>query len=464
MSAMLFAVIVGAMCIAAWWLIALGPLRSAKEGSPMNSQMLDLRGQLVQLEALFKAGTLPQDQYDQARQRVERQLLDLVVSQPAKETTAMPSRRLLAAIGVFIAAVVIGGYFWVGSPAGVDVTPSPVTARGDANPQADGAKSHPISDEQISAMAEKLAARLKENPEDAAGWSMLARSYAMMGRHAESLTAYKKAAALIPQDAQLLADYADSLAMTNNRSLDGEPSQLIERALKIDPGNLKALLLAGTAAFNRRDYAAAIKHWERIVQAGPADNEIVQRAQGGIAEARTLAGDTSAPPAAPASASSATSAPSAASAPSAKSTPSKSSELSKATVPSKSSASATPNSAAGGPDTSKVSGVVTLAPALAKQVSPGDTVFIFARAAEGSRMPIAILRHRVSDLPLNFVLDDGNAMSANKLSATAGTVVVEARVSKSGEAQVQSGDLRGVSGAVRPGASGLKIEISEQVR
>jgi cytochrome c-type biogenesis protein CcmH len=459
MSAMLFAVIVGAMCIAAWWLIARGPLRSAKEGSPMNSQMLDLRGQLVQLEALFKAGTLPQDQYDQAKQRVERQLLDLVVSQPAQETTAMPSRRLLAAIGVFIAAVVIGGYFWVGSPAGVDVTPSPVTVRGDANPQADGAKSHPISDEQISAMAERLAARLKENPEDAAGWSMLARSYAMMGRHAESLAAYKRAAALIPQDAQLLADYADSLAMTNNRSLDGEPSQLIERALKIDPGNLKALLLAGTAAFNRRDYTAAIKHWEKIVQAGPADNEIVQRAQGGIAEARTLAGDTSSaaliPPA---------SAPSASSTPPAASALQKSSTPPASSTPPKSSTPAAPLTAAGGPDTSKVSGVVTLAPALAKQVSPEDTVFIFARAAEGSRMPIAILRHRVSDLPLNFVLDDGNAMSANKLSATAGAVIVEARVSKSGEAQVQSGDLRGVSVAVRPGASGLKIEISEQIR
>ena len=451
MSVALFAVIVGAMCIAAWLLVALGPLRSAK-GGPMNSQLLDLRRQLVQLEELYTAGTLPQDQYEQAKQRVERQLVDFVVSQPAQESRPLPSRRLLAAIGVFMAAVVIGGYFWLGTPAGVDVTPPQMSARGDTNSQADGAAPHSISNEKINEMAEGLAARLKENPKDAAGWLMLARSYAALGRHAEAVTAYKQAATMIPEDAQLLADYADSLAMTSNRSLEGEPSRLIERALKIDPGNVKALSLAGTAAFDRHDYATAIKHWEKVVQAGPADNEIVQRAQDSIAQARKLAGDTSASSAPLPSTPSASSTPRAASAPRATS------------APSKSSVTAAPSTAAGGPDTSKVSGVVVLAPALAKQVSPGDTVFIFARAAEGSRMPIAILRHRVADLPVKFVLDDGNAMGAKKLSDTAGAVVVEARVSKSGDAQAQAGDLRGVSGAVKPGASGLKIEISEQIR
>jgi cytochrome c-type biogenesis protein CcmH len=101
---------------------------------------------------------------------------------------------------------------------------------------------------------------------------------------------------------------------------------------------------------------------------------------------------------------------------------------------------------------------------MAKQAKPEDTVFVFARPAEGARMPLAILRKQVKDLPLQFTLDDSMAMSpANALSG-ASKVVVGARVSKSGNAMPQPGDLSGQSAPVSVGASGLQIEIREAVK
>jgi cytochrome c-type biogenesis protein CcmH len=111
-----------------------------------------------------------------------------------------------------------------------------------------------------------------------------------------------------------------------------------------------------------------------------------------------------------------------------------------------------------------VSGTVTLSAALAKQAQPEDTVFVFARASEGSRMPLAILRKQVKDLPLTFKLDDTMAMSPANALSTAGKIIVSARVSKSGNAMPQPGDLTGQSAPVDVGATGLKIEIKETVK
>jgi len=122
-----------------------------------------------------------------------------------------------------------------------------------------------VSAQQFEAMVSRLAARLKEDPEDPEGWMMLGRSYAVLGRFGEASEAYANAAARTPGDAQLLADYADALAMAQGRTLQGEPEKILLRALAIDPNNVKALLLAGTAAFNRNDGTAAVRHWERVL-------------------------------------------------------------------------------------------------------------------------------------------------------------------------------------------------------
>jgi cytochrome c-type biogenesis protein CcmH len=250
----------------------------------------------------------------------------------------------------------------------------------------------------------------------------------VLGRHAEALKAYEKASKLRKDDPILLADYADSLAVNNNSNLEGEPMKLVDRALHLDPKNLKALYLAGTYAFNKKDYTSAITFWEKLVQAGPPGNVFAQQVEPAIVEARSLAGLPAAAVAKPLDA-----------APQAK-----------------------PGAAAAG--NASVSGSVTLSAALAKQAQPEDTVFVFARAAEGSRMPLAIMRKQVKDLPLSFSLNDSMAMSPASALSTASKVIVGARISKSGNAMPQPGDLAGQSAAVSVGASGLKIEIKETIK
>lgn len=383
------------------------------------------RQQLQQLEALRASGALDDAAFAQARERIERQLGAAVVAPVATPHKPMP-RALVAGLAVFVVVVVAAGYAGIGAPVALD--PAAVAAQA---PQGGG---HSVTMEQIEGMAEKLAARLKEQPDDPEGWAMLGRSYAVLGKHDKAVPAFKQAMTLRPGDAVLIADYADALAVVNGRSLEGEPSQLIEQALKADPNNLKALSLAGTAAFYRRDYALALRHWEKMTTIDPG-SPFVQQIQGGIDEARKLmAGGGAAPAPAPAPAAVAA----------AQAQP--------------------PKAAAETPATgASVSGVVSLAPALAAKADPQDTVFVFARATEGPRMPLAILRKQVKDLPIRFTLDDSMAMTPAAKLSSARQVVIGARISKRGDATAQPGDLQGLSAPVAPGASGLKIEISQVV-
>jgi cytochrome c-type biogenesis protein CcmH len=269
-------------------------------------------------------------------------------------------------------------------------------------------------------MVERLSARMKDSPEDAEGWAMLGRSYSVLGRHPEALAAYEKAVALRKDDAQLLADYADSLAVKNDRQLAGEPMKWVEAALKLEPGNFKALALAGTDAFDRKDYATAVKHWSKLVESAPPDNSFAQQILGGLSEARQLAGMPALPAAAPA-----------------------------------------PMALPG----ASVSGSITLAPGLAGKAAPDDTLFVFARAADGAqRMPLAILRRQVKDLPLSFTLDDSSSMSPAARISAVKSVIVSARISKSGQATPAPGDLTGQSAAVDVGTTGIAIDIRDEVK
>ena len=195
-------------------------------------------------------------------------------------------------------------------------------------------------------MVERLAARMKENPDDAEGWAMLGRSYAVLDRYAEAAAAYANAVKRSEPDAQLLADYADALAMAQGRNLKGEPERLIAQALKVDPQNVKALVLAGTVAFEKKDFKGAIAYWERILKVVPPDSDIAESVRDSIADARKFAGTAKAAP------------------------------------------STKPGAA---PAAASVSGTVRLSPGVAAKAAPDDTVFIFARA--GGRAPHAARRH-----------------------------------------------------------------------
>jgi cytochrome c-type biogenesis protein CcmH len=381
----------------------------------MSDDVSALRKQLQQLAELHTSGALADDAYQESRAKLERRLVDAVMSAPGAATEAPSARvpgKLLSLLAVVVVMMAAAGYWWTGSPERLT----------DAVPAGEGASApagqpHAMGFEQIAAMADKLAERLKTQPDDAEGWAMLARSYKVLGRNPEAVEAYQIAVALQADDAGLLADYADALATQNQMRLSGEPARLIARALKLEPDNLKALALAGTEAFERKDYAVAVKHWDRAVQVGPADSALVQQARSSAAEAREL-GRLPAPAPAPLAATTSAS----------------------------------------------VSGSVLLAPALAKQVSPGDTLFVFARAAEGGAMPLAVLRKQVKDLPLDFKLDDSLAMAPTAKLSGASKVIVSARISKSGDAIPKAGDLSGQSAPVAVGASGLRIEINTVVK
>lgn len=386
----------------------------------MNDDISTLRTQLQKLKALHEEGSLDAKAYDKAKAPLERKLLDSVLAAPAVAPAPLrPNRSLVALLAVAVVAIAGGGYLWKGSP-GAPSASTPGATRSAAATVDGVAPPHNESDneQQFAAAVAQLAQKLKTDPDNAEGWAMLARSYSRLGRHAEAVPAYERAVALQGQDARLLADYADTLAVQNNRSLTGAPMKLVERALKIDANSPKALALAGTDAFERKDFPAAVRFWEKLALGIPADSAMMPELQSSIAQARQLGG------------------------------------MPKAAT----------RSAAAAPGVSALEGSVRLAPALTKLASPTDTVFIFARAAEGPRMPLAILRMQVKDLPLKFTLDDSTAMSPATRLSQHPRVVVSARISKSGQATPAPGDLVGQSAPVANTAGAVDIEINELVK
>ena len=383
----------------------------------------ELKSQLAQLDELISAGSLTGAPARQARDRIEAELLAAVLQTggAARDAAAKPSTRLLLGLAAFVLLFAAVGYAWLGNREGLALAP------GMAAPVETGQQE--IGAPQIEAMAQRLADRLKTQPDDAEGWAMLGRSYGVLERYPQALAAYQRVLDLRPQDAQGYADYADALGMSQGRKLDGEPEKLVARALQLDPDNMKALSLAGTIAFDRGDHKLAIQQWERAQRKLEPGGEMSRRLQAGIDEARGRAG---LPAQGPASA--ATAAPTA----------------SPATAVAQAGAS--------------VQARISLAPALAAQTAPEDTVFIFARALQGPKAPLAILRRQVKDLPLEVTLDDSTAMSPALRLSSQTQVVVGARVSKSGNAMPQPGDLQGLSPTVAVGARGVQLVIAEVLR
>lgn len=276
-----------------------------------------------------------------------------------------------------------------------------------------------------------LAQRLRTAPDDADGWYMLARSYETLGRYTDAVAAYQQVLRLVPGQPAVLADLADALLSANQGNPDDASIAAVAQALAAQPDQPKALALAGMMALRRGDAAEALAHWERLQAQLPPDSEAARQIQSNIAQARAMTG---APASATATASAPGSAPVSASAPPA------------------AGAAATPAVTA-----ARISGRASIADALRGRVQPSDTVFILARPEEGSRMPLAILRMQVSDLPRDFVLDDSSAMSPDATLSRASKVRVEIRVSKSGTAAARAGDLGGALSGIGVHADGLTL-------
>ncbi|HYA77055.1 MAG TPA: c-type cytochrome biogenesis protein CcmI [Burkholderiaceae bacterium] len=388
------------------------------------------RDQLRELEAERKSGAIEETQYRQSRHDIEHNLLEEVAGVDAPASGPRRARVSATLIGVFIVVAPMALYATLGTPDAL--IPGMVSG---ANDQANArSAARALTSAQVQKVVEGLEAKLKQSPGDADGWAMLARAYAYQRQFPESVRAYTRAVALRPKDAHLLADLADALAMTNGQRLDGEPLKLIERALQIDPREVKALALAGTAAFDHQQYAKAVDYWERALQVAPNDAEFSQNLRNSLDEARRLAGASATSMASSGAPASGTDKPGTAKEP------------------------------ASAPVSGSVRGKVTLAANLAAKAAPGDTVFVFARAAQGPRVPLALVRRQVKDLPFEFALDDSMAMMPDFTVSKYSPVIIGARISRSGDAIAAPGDLQGFSKPVAVGANSVSVTIDQVVR
>jgi len=381
-------------------LYVLRPLLKARQDPRVSRRAANIaiyRDQMRELDADRAAGTLAQEDYDRSKLELESRLLDdVAAADPA--TAPSHGRRAALVVGVAVPLAAIGIYLATGNLRGLDPHLGAPNAA------------------QVEAMVARLAAKLRDNPDDVEGWKLLGRSYAVMGRYDEAVKAFAQAAERNPRDAQLLADFADVLAMARGGNLAGEPERLIEQAVKIDPKNLKALALLGTAAYERKDFARAAEVWGRMLPLVPEGSEDARTISENVAEARKLAGIGGSSP--------------------------------------KPVAKAHPG----------VRGTVRLDAKLQKEVKPDDVLFVFARAPQGPPLPLAVLRARAADLPLKFSLDDSLAMAQGMTVSSQPKIVVTARIAKSGKPQAAPGDLQGASKPVANDAAGVDVVIDSVVR
>ncbi len=412
---------------AALLLLALGLLTRSSWRAPAavtpdrdarQANMEVLRAQLRQLDDELASGSLTGTQHAQARADIERRVLDeeSVALAPASAGSRRGTAWLLM---LAVPTLAIALYAGLGDPRALS---GQVTGEGAV--AGTGEPSAQDIEVLVTRLAQRMAAQPPGRVEDAEGWAMLGRTYAALQRYPQAGDAFAKALQLTPGDAQLVADQADVLAMQQGQSLLGEPTRLIEQALRLDPNNLKALALAGSAAFERQDFAAAISHWRTASKLAPPDSEFQRGLQASLVEAQTA--------------------------------------LARATgtsMPAQTAGTAPSPMTPAQAGTAAISGRVSLAPALAARVSPEDTVFVFARAADGPRMPLAILKRQARELPFEFVLDDSQAMTAQMTLSKFPSVVLGARISKSGNATPSSGDLQGQAGPLPNRGSQVQLVI-----
>ncbi len=356
-------------------------------------------------------------QREQVRHEMERELLEDVSQEHAD---SRPRRRgsRIAAIAVVAGVPILSTlvYAQLGSRQALQDGPQPQATAGTQGMPAD----HPaVGQEQAVAsldqMVENLAARLQREPTDVTGWTMLGRSYMVMERYPEARDAFARAYALAPDDPDLLSRYAEATSLAQGGELTGKPLELVTRLLELQPDHPNGLWLAGFAAYQRHDFQEAEKHWSRLAAmlgTGPNSDTLAKY----LSEVRTRLGKPDVETTA---------------------------DTGVASSPVTDTLSQPADASATAPRS--VSVRVSLAPELADRASPGDTVFIFARAAQGPRMPLAIVQRTVAELPVSVTLDDSMAMSPAMKLSNFPEVVVGARVSKTGNAMPQAGDLEGSS-------------------
>ncbi|MGE5471741.1 MAG: tetratricopeptide repeat protein [Bacteroidota bacterium] len=351
-------------------------------------------------------GRIDPDEYEKRQAALHAQLLQAPPAS-SKPAPAVYRRWMLPAL-VLLTAAIGFAVFWSyqGQPAGggaIDIPSLPDMAQ---KPQAN-------SGGDLNTVVKRLADKMASDPGNGEGWLLLAKTYGELRKYAEAASAYEKAAAILPADAGMLADWADAHVMANGQKWDDTARKIVKRALASDPKHVKTLALAGSEAFDRGDYKAAIALWKRMKAAAPVDSMDSKLADANIEEANArLSGNK-------------------------------------------------PVAAAPG-DASAISGTLTVSPKLKAKIAADDTVFVFAKTPEGSGPPLAVKRFKGADLPLQFQLDDSAAVMPGRSISQFADVQVSAKVSRGGDAMPQKGDIFGAAVSAKPGSRNLTLELNQE--
>jgi len=373
------------------------------------------RDQIAEMDADLANGLLTEESYEQGKLELEERLLEEVKSTKGSEQKRNPLKVLALVLVLLVPLGSIGLYMKLGN--------LNVFLPQDNKMGADGF-GMVLSADGIKKLQDKLA----KQPNDPNEWLLLARSLVQLERYPEAVKAYATLTQMVPKEPQLWADYADALAMTQGQSLVGKPTQLLDRALALDPNNAKALALGGSAAMERGDYPTAIEDWQALLKQIPNQNsQEAQMVAAGISQAKVFLARKNGGKLPPQF------------------------------------AQGTQSKPAVAPGKERITGTVVLSSALKGKVSPDDTLFVLAKAEQGPPMPLAVMRKQVRDLPLKFSLDDSMAMAPRMKLSNFDKVVVIARISKSGSPMPQAGDLQGMSAPLKPGKKGLKIDIDKEL-
>jgi cytochrome c-type biogenesis protein CcmH len=338
---------------------------------------------LTELKNQQIAGLLSEAQYKVQREELELALLDDLSDETDRASAFSQGRWMAGILGALMPLLILALYAGLGEPDALEKS----------------ARQSAFTANDVNAMIEKLAQRLQTQPDDPEGWFMLARSYKVMKRFDKASEAFARLHELLPNDAEVMLHYADALAMSTG-SLTGQPAELIFRALSIQPANETGLWLAGMVRAEERKFTEAVLYWKKLIGILPSDSDSVKELQNLIAAAEK--------------------------------------ELQQQTqiVETDTAESPAPN----GP---LIHVSVVVAETLRSKIAPDDTVFVYARASSGPRMPLAVVRKTGADIPFTVTLDDSMAMSPDlKISQFKG-ITLNVMVSKSGQAKLGHGDLFG---------------------
>jgi cytochrome c-type biogenesis protein CcmH len=411
------------LCVAGvlmWVLLRQRPVVTHASQAKANAKVY--RDQIADLDSEHESGHISDAEWQQSRDELSMRLLEDTSAQDdpvAKQEKPALWTAVLVAVALPLSAV--GMYMWVGEPDALN--PMAVQSNDKVDPT------------QLLQMAESLAQKLNDKPDNLQGWVMLGRTYRTLEKFDASVQAYDRALKLSADD-DLKLERVEVLAMKSQGNFEGEPWNVIRDILQRDPQNYGALLMAGSASYSHEKYADALKYWQQARKPLAADNPDVPGLDEAIASVQQKLGMPTQVAKGP------------------------SAQMNAAQTPAAAPSANTSGTASTG---LTVSGQVAIAEALKGKVKPSDVVFIYATPANGERMPLAIFKTTVAQLPLAFTLDDSTAMTPERKLSGAGEVLVKVRVSKSGNAMPQSGDLAGTLGPVKVGSKGLKLEIKDQI-